>query len=364
MVSLADILSELDFLQTEASEELALSMVLQIVFAVQSLSTTLDISIATSDLMVGPGSIYIDNRGIVSLDTSSYIRDWQSKQSHQLSSQTDLFHSHNDPNSWIRANLQGVIAYAKKLHVSGCSSLISALTSLIQQRYIEPSDILACQEVFALFTLLFNKLGIITGTLQTPLMILIKFHSQMVEGSESLDAYQAQLGFQDVCGRTALMYAVHYDWKLCSRLVQQEARTTDKDGCTALMHAAVHGNRNALLVLIPYEAACTTPQGYTALMYAASNHRFQCVLDLIPHEAGMASNCEDFRHGEGFTALMAAADAGATDIVSALLPHEAWMRQKPSEEFPLGKRAYDYAIMRNRTLCAQVLQQYTIESYT
>lgn len=34
MVSLADLLSELDFLQIEAPEELALSMVLQVVFAI------------------------------------------------------------------------------------------------------------------------------------------------------------------------------------------------------------------------------------------------------------------------------------------------------------------------------------------
>lgn len=361
--SLTDILSELDFLQVGLSEEHAVSVALQLVFAIQSLSTTLDISIATSDAKIQPENIHIDDRGSVSVDAPACITDWQSRQPCQHSSQGSIFQSNGDPNLWLRSNLQSIIVYAEKLHISGCSSLTSTLASLIQRKHVDPCDVLAHVDIFSLFVTLFDKLGIVTGAQQTPLMILIKFHSRATKNSEWLSAYQAQLELQDSCGRTALMYAVHYDWKLCSVLVHREARIADKNGRTALMYAAMHGNRDALLVLIPYEAACRTPQGYTALMYAASNHRFQCVLDLIPYEAGLASNNEDRRYGEGFTALMAAADAGAADIVSVLLPHEAWMRQKPSEEFPLGKRAYDYAIMRNRTLCVQMIQRYAIESY-
>ena len=333
ILSLTDILSELDFLQVGLSEELAVSVALQLVFAIQSLSTTLDISIATSDAKIQPENIHIDDRGSVSVDAPACITDWQSRQPCQHSSQSNIFQSNGDPNLWLRSNLQSIIVYAEKLHISGCSSLTSTLASLIQRKHVDPCDVLAHVDIFSLFVTLFDKLGIVTGAQQTPLMILIKFHSRATKNSEWLSAYQAQLELQDSCGRTALMYA------------------------------AMHGNRDALLVLIPYEAACRTPQGYTALMYAASNHRFQCVLDLIPYEAGLASNNEDRRYGEGFTALMAAADAGAADIVSVLLPHEAWMRQKPSEEFPLGKRAYDYAIMRNRTLCVQMIQRYVIESY-
>lgn len=362
-LSLADIFDELDFLQTELPEELATSLVLQIAFALQSLSIMLDISMATSDLTIGSESIQINDRGIVSLDTLPRIIDWQSEQFYQYNLCYDVEQSHDDPNLWLRSNLQKTITYVRRLHASGCNSLVSALENLIQQKYIDLSDMLANLELFSSFSLLFSSLGTVTGSLQTPLMILIKFHSQTIKDPEFLNTYRAQIGLQDICGRTALMYAVYYDWKLCSILVQQEARIADKNGHTALMHAAMHGNRDALLVLIPHEATCTTPQGHTALMYAASNHRLQCALELIPHEAGMVSNSNDLRNGEGFTALMAAADAGATDIVSVLLPHEAWMRQKPSEEFPLGKRAYDYAIMRNRVLCAQTIQKYVIESY-
>ena len=333
ILSLTDILSELDFLQVGLSEELAVSVALQLVFAIQSLSTTLDISIATSDAKIQPENIHIDDRGSVSVDAPACITDWQSRQPCQHSSQGNIFQSNGDPNLWLRSNLQSIIVYAEKLHISGCSSLTSTLASLIQRKHVDPCDVLAHVDIFSLFVTLFDKLGIVTGAQQTPLMILIKFHSRATKNSEWLSAYQARLELQDSCGRTALMYE------------------------------AMHGNRDALLVLIPYEAACRTPQGYTALMYAASNHRFQCVLDLIPYEAGLASNNEDRRYGEGFTALMAAADAGAADIVSVLLPHEAWMRQKPNEEFPLGKRAYDYAIMRNRTLCVQMIQRYAIESY-
>lgn len=46
------------------------------------------------------------------------------------------------------------------------------------------------------------------------------------------------------------MYAVHYDWKLCSILAQHEAELLTK-------------------------------------MDAASTHRFQCVFDLISHEVWM-----------------------------------------------------------------------------
>lgn len=363
ILSLANIFDELDFLQIGLSEELATSLILQIAFLTQSLSTTLDISMATSDCKIRPESIQINDRGIVSLEMSSCIAKWQSKQSDQFDPQYELIQFSNDSNRWLRSNLKNLSIYSRRLHCSNCNILVSALENLTQLKYIDLSDIFANQDLFSLFSLLFSNLGIITGARQTPLMILIKFHPQRIKDQACLNVYQTQIGLQDSCGCTALMYAVHYEWRLCSILVQHEARIADKNGRTALMHAAIHGNRDALLILIPYEATCATPQGYTALMHAASNHRLQCVLDLIPYEAGMTSNSDDIRNGEGFTALMAAADAGATDIVSALLPYEAWLRQNPNEEFPLGKRAYDYAITRNRILCAQIIQKYDIESY-
>lgn len=120
---------------------------------------------------------------------------------------------------------------------------------------------------------------------------------------------------------TALMQAaIDNDVDQVKRLLFQ-ANLQDKDGKTALMHAAENGCIDTVELLLEKEARKEDEQGRTALMYAVAAKSYKCVKALAPKEAKMATN-NKHRH-KGTTALMVAARTNDVECTKLLMDKEA-----------------------------------------
>lgn len=123
-------------------------------------------------------------------------------------------------------------------------------------------------------------------------------------------------------GKTALMLAVAgrfgFDRKaecLAALIPFSDPKTSDCGGMTALMHAAVSLNRNAVNALLPVsDLDAQDCRGWTALMHAAECGHIKGLEVLL---RVCDASAKDF---DGETALMKAAYRGHLDCVAALLP--------------------------------------------
>lgn len=109
----------------------------------------------------------------------------------------------------------------------------------------------------------------------------------------------------------------------------------DKEGMTALMHAAQRGYDEVVSALIQYEHNLKTKNGMTALMLAAQSNRYKVVKILVEFESRMQNKI-------GKTALMIAVEKGHESIVRLLKTYE-WNIKDCR-----GQTARDIAQARNR----------------
>ena len=94
-----------------------------------------------------------------------------------------------------------------------------------------------------------------------------------------------------------------------------------KDGTTALMRAAEHGNEGCIRLLLPAsDALAQDNEGWTALMHAAYKGYKACVHHLLPVSDALAKANDGLTANGGLTALMWAAWSGHEACISLLLP--------------------------------------------
>lgn len=128
----------------------------------------------------------------------------------------------------------------------------------------------------------------------------------------------------DKDGNTTLMRHVkRNNWYIAKRFVEEQARSYNNEGVTALMLAARLGFTNIVQKLIPYEAGMQSVspnfEGYTAMMFAAQRDNPECVKLLIDTESGLMNKV-------GRTALMLAAANDHLRCVDLLLAREGGLQ--------------------------------------
>ncbi|TNJ26222.1 Ankyrin repeat protein 2 [Giardia muris] len=166
-------------------------------------------------------------------------------------------------------------------------------------------------------------------------------------------------GKRDFMGRTGLMRAAYEgDLATVNRLLDSEVRLQDRNGWTALMHAALmgregcvrrlleetgmrslrteagvspnstalmiaarHGQTGCVRLLLEYEVGLTNSSHRTALMYASQHDHLECVTVLVEREARI-------RDREGQTALILAVHGRAQRVIPILLLREAKLFDK------------------------------------
>lgn len=116
----------------------------------------------------------------------------------------------------------------------------------------------------------------------------------------------------------------------------------DKEGMTALMHAAQRGHEEIVSTLVQYEYNLKTKNGMTALMFAAQNNRYKIVEILVEFESRAQNKL-------GKTALMLAVEKGHESIVKLLKTYEWNIKDKK------GQTAEDIAWFNNRHDLAIIL---------
>lgn len=162
----------------------------------------------------------------------------------------------------------------------------------------------------------------------TALMIAAK------QGLEAAVLATMQLaGESNHMGRTALMYAVKYNrQRIVSILsvIEKEMGATDRYGASALTMAAESGNTAILNILLrspiaSKETALVDKNGWTALIHAARNNHIDCVMQLIKEQAGI----KDLK---GYSAILYAIKWGYLDVVKKLLESEGCLlKEQPGQ---------------------------------
>ncbi|KAE8306012.1 Kinase, NEK [Giardia duodenalis] len=129
-------------------------------------------------------------------------------------------------------------------------------------------------------------------------------------------------------------------------------RAQDAAGLTALMHATVKKQYDAIKVLVAFEHGIYDNGGQTALMHAAQMNDPQAIHLLAQYEAGMKTKRLNSLAGisvKSRTALMGAAAQGFTRAVEALLQYEGGLRDE------LHQTALMYAASQNHLEAVQLL---------
>ncbi|EFO64006.1 Kinase, NEK [Giardia lamblia P15] len=123
-----------------------------------------------------------------------------------------------------------------------------------------------------------------------------------------------RIGQRDKQGLTALMHAAQQGHTGPAKLLaEKEKGLKDRNGWTALMHATHNNQPEVVKILAPREHGKRNKNGRTALMMAAEEGHAEAASVLAPYEA-------DLIDSEGKTALMLAARAGHEAVVEALDP--------------------------------------------
>lgn len=126
----------------------------------------------------------------------------------------------------------------------------------------------------------------------------------------------------------------------------------DRDGWTALMHAAAYGRAAAVQVLMGASAALNTQDGngWTALMHAADRGHMDAVRALAPL-AGPIADLESVCINKNRTALMLAAHKGHANTVRTLV--EAGANLQATDRH--GKTALALAAIKQHIAAVRVL---------
>ncbi|CAL6023179.1 Ankyrin_repeat protein 1 [Hexamita inflata] len=101
------------------------------------------------------------------------------------------------------------------------------------------------------------------------------------------------------------------------------ARSTDKNGWTALMHAAFNGATSIVQILCKKEQCMQTNQGYTALMLATIKNQIEVIKMLLPFEACQATKQDTYDFPSGTTALLIAMSLNHEEAVEILFNAES-----------------------------------------
>lgn len=134
-------------------------------------------------------------------------------------------------------------------------------------------------------------------------------------------------------GRTALMHAVKYNRQRIVSVLstcEKEMGRTDKYGASALSMAAESGNAQVLGILLKSpiadkEVSLVDKNGWTALIHAARNNHVDCVVQLVKTQAGM----KDFK---GYSAILYAIKWGYVEVVKRLLESEGYLlKEQPGK---------------------------------
>lgn len=126
----------------------------------------------------------------------------------------------------------------------------------------------------------------------------------------------SQAGKRDSHGMTALMHAVlAHNHDAIKLLVELEARIRNSKGETALMLALLVEDTTAVELLAPHEQGIQDNEGTTALMICAYNNYKELMPLFIEREHGMVML-------DGTSALMVAAEQGFEEICIMLRPYE------------------------------------------
>lgn len=143
----------------------------------------------------------------------------------------------------------------------------------------------------------------------------------------------SQAGKQDSHGMTALMHAVlAHNHDAIKLLVELEARIRNSKGETALMLALLIEDTTAVEVLAPHEQGIQDNEGTTALMICAYNNYKGFVPLFVEREHGMVML-------DGTSALMVAAEQGFEEICAMLRPYELNLtKDDGTTAFLLAKR--------------------------
>lgn len=165
---------------------------------------------------------------------------------------------------------------------------------------------------------------------ETALILAVQYST--VVTIQALLQYEATLP-NNRTGRTSLMYAAAQGREdVVPLLLLSEKMMQDKEGLTATMIAVISDNNSVLKALLtvpfnngqnaaPFEVGMKDIYGQTALMKAALLGNRVAVQMLLPYESGL----QDWNDR---CAIMYAQNKGNTEIVSMLLPFESNIRDK------------------------------------
>ncbi|EFO62213.1 Protein 21.1 [Giardia lamblia P15] len=134
-------------------------------------------------------------------------------------------------------------------------------------------------------------------------------------------------------GRTALMHAVKYNRQRIASILstcEKEMGKTDRYGASALSMAAESGNAQMLSILLgspiaDRETSLVDKNGWTALIHAARNNHVDCVDQLVKIQAGV----KDLK---GYSAILYAIKWGHVEVVKRLLESEGHLlKEQPGK---------------------------------
>lgn len=133
---------------------------------------------------------------------------------------------------------------------------------------------------------------------------------------EFVDAHAATLLHKRTDkGYTPLILAAMYGRKALIEPLLGNARQTDNEGRTALMHACACGHADVARMLAKYEVTMRMNDGSTALHIATQIQNPELCSFLAQYETGI-------QNGRGETALILAAKGGASKLIPVLAPLE------------------------------------------
>ncbi|KAK5940122.1 hypothetical protein PMZ80_007540 [Knufia obscura] len=173
--------------------------------------------------------------------------------------------------------------------------------------------------------------------------LLCALRNDHVGTVQLLLAHQARIDITDNGGKNALMYAGLYSAASLELVYKQGAEldARDKQGRTALLHAAASGKVEAIRWLLSKRAdiAAADKKGRTAVMHAASGGHSEALAVLLGHRGPLEATDDG-----GRTALIYAASDNHAHTLQILLDYGA----EPEAEDNEGKDALLHAINQHR----------------
>ncbi|TNJ28602.1 Kinase, NEK [Giardia muris] len=163
-----------------------------------------------------------------------------------------------------------------------------------------------------------------------------------LEATEALVAWEKGLRVSE--GRTCLIFALERYYALTEQIAAA-SKELDMDRIKTLSAEATT-LVSIIGILIPFEMGLVDSYGRTALMFACRTGNTYIINQLVDKEAGLQAR-------DGSTALMVAADLCDTHTIPLLIEKEGSLFQPPSERYPNGKKALNWALESKAQISAQ-----------